>query len=517
MKLLIVDDEKITRNGLMNAIDWNSLQITELYEAENGKEGVRLAFLHHPEIILTDVRMPQIDGIQMAKEIRHAFPDTIVIFMSGYSDKEYLKAAIRLNAVNYVEKPLNLEEVKEAVLDATKRVAHMDLFQKSTNFQTLEHESQLALLLTHAPSSKEEIQTFLKNFPLQEFSLQKSTFTSIILQFQNTVFEFSEPEFIPIQEKIGRMLEPYHLREIHVPKHNQHLCYFLYGPRPSNAVLYAIAQKIQSAFSPLWQSVIAVGDSQSDIYHAYNSYLSAVILLQRGFFCDTNVMFQNDICDSKNSALITDFSADFTDSLSTRKQDAAFTILSKLLAQFRQSSTLLPSQVKDVYYKLFLLLQNAAQHMQLTSFLLEEEVSIWDMISTAPTLTELHRTLVEKTEEYFSLLSQRGPSNQMIFNIKNFIHQNYQNDSLSVKSVSDYVMRSSPYVCTFFKAETGQTLNQYITDYRIKKALLLLEDSRYKIAEVAAKVGYSDVNYFGKIFKKAVGLSPSEYRGQSPK
>ena len=102
----------------------------------------------------------------------------------------------------------------------------------------------------------------------------------------------------------------------------------------------------------------------------------------------------------------------------------------------------------------------------------------------------------------------------MIFTIKEFIHQNYQNESLSVKSISDHVMRSAPYVCTFFKSETGQTLNQYITEYRVEKARSLLEDPRYKITDVAEKVGYLDVNYFGKIFKKTVGLSPSEYRGK---
>ena len=83
---------------------------------------------------------------------------------------------------------------------------------------------------------------------------------------------------------------------------------------------------------------------------------------------------------------------------------------------------------------------------------------------------------------------------------------------LSVKTISDHVHRSTSYVCTIFKAETDQTLNQFITEYRIEKAKRLLEDPCSKISDISSKVGYTDGNYFSKSFKKYVGLSPSEYR-----
>ena len=89
MKLLIVDDEELTRTGLISSIDWDSLGITE--------------------IILCDVRMPRMTGIAMLERLEKFLPDSIPIFMSGYSDKEYLKAAIKLKAINYIEKPLHPE------------------------------------------------------------------------------------------------------------------------------------------------------------------------------------------------------------------------------------------------------------------------------------------------------------------------------------------------------------------------------------------------------------------------
>ena len=125
MKLLIVDDEMLTRTGLISSISWENLGIDEVYEASDGIEGLKMAEKHKPEIILSDVRMPRMNGIDMLYKVRENAPDTVFIFMSGYSDKEYLKAAIKLRAVNYVEKPLDLVEIEQAVRTAGKKATVM--------------------------------------------------------------------------------------------------------------------------------------------------------------------------------------------------------------------------------------------------------------------------------------------------------------------------------------------------------------------------------------------------------
>ena len=114
MKLLIVDDEELTRTGLISAIDWKSLGIDQIIQADDGIHGLEQARLYKPEIILCDVRMPRMNGITMLERLEKLLPDSVPVFMSGYSDKEYLKAAIRLKAVSYIEKPLNPSEVSQA-------------------------------------------------------------------------------------------------------------------------------------------------------------------------------------------------------------------------------------------------------------------------------------------------------------------------------------------------------------------------------------------------------------------
>lgn len=120
-KALIVDDEELTRDGIRASINWDSFQIDTVLEAQDGREGLELAEKYKPEVVLTDVRMPQMNGTEMVEKLRKFLPETGVIFMSGYSDKEYLMAAIRYKAVRYVEKPLDLLELEDAIREALEQ------------------------------------------------------------------------------------------------------------------------------------------------------------------------------------------------------------------------------------------------------------------------------------------------------------------------------------------------------------------------------------------------------------
>ena len=121
MKLLIADDELLTREGLASSIDWESLGIHQIFQADDGLRALHIAKLQEPDIILSDIRMPRMNGIELVEKLTELLPDTSIIFMSGYSDKEYLKAAIKLKAIDYVEKPLNPEEVQKTVAEAIRR------------------------------------------------------------------------------------------------------------------------------------------------------------------------------------------------------------------------------------------------------------------------------------------------------------------------------------------------------------------------------------------------------------
>lgn len=122
IRLLVVDDESATRNGIIRHLDWRQLGVGLVEEARDGLEGLEIARLLHPDIVISDIRMPGMNGVEFTTHIRDLYPECKIIFLSGYSDKEYLKAAIQLGAINYIEKPINIDELQETVKRAVELV-----------------------------------------------------------------------------------------------------------------------------------------------------------------------------------------------------------------------------------------------------------------------------------------------------------------------------------------------------------------------------------------------------------
>nr|3CU5_A Chain A, Two component transcriptional regulator, AraC family [Lachnoclostridium phytofermentans ISDg]3CU5_B Chain B, Two component transcriptional regulator, AraC family [Lachnoclostridium phytofermentans ISDg] len=131
LRILIVDDEKLTRDGLIANINWKALSFDQIDQADDGINAIQIALKHPPNVLLTDVRMPRMDGIELVDNILKLYPDCSVIFMSGYSDKEYLKAAIKFRAIRYVEKPIDPSEIMDALKQSIQTVLQHQAQQDS--------------------------------------------------------------------------------------------------------------------------------------------------------------------------------------------------------------------------------------------------------------------------------------------------------------------------------------------------------------------------------------------------
>lgn len=122
INLLIVEDEQVIRNGLEKHVPWKALGVDMVRTAENAEEGIKICENYQPDIIVSDIKMPGMNGVELCRLFREKFVQCEIIFISGYSDKEYLKAAIALGAVNYVEKPIDISELSQAVQKAVENV-----------------------------------------------------------------------------------------------------------------------------------------------------------------------------------------------------------------------------------------------------------------------------------------------------------------------------------------------------------------------------------------------------------
>ncbi|MBO5246569.1 MAG: response regulator [Eubacterium sp.] len=513
MHILIADDEELTRKGLISSIDWTALGINKLDSADDGIHALACAKASMPDILLTDVRMPRMNGIDLAKRLREMSPDCPIIFMSGYSDKEYLKAAIHLKAVSYVEKPFDIAELTNALTEAVSSVRKHQLQAESNLFFLRETHSKLALALTlpgvtHAPdSASEEIFHHLS---------QNQFFTTMIIRADQQFFRMSDELLHEFFTRLNQCLQSYHMEELHTMKHAEYMILHLYSAKKADArTLQLICQQIRDILLTYYKEnfQIVLGDTVKGMEQVYESYNNAVLLLQSSFFApEQNIYTPYETGTQVTSAYLSQLPEQFAQLLSEKNPSTAQDFCDALSVSLHGNRNLLPNQARDLYYKLFLALLDAQHEAKISSF---GEISLQsplEQINNCTNYEQLHTLFTAAVNQYFDLLKTQQTDSSTLFLIKDYISTNYSDDNLSIKAISEHVHLSSSYLCTVFKTETGQTLNQYLTNFRIEKAKQLLADPRNKVNEVAIQVGYSDCNYFGKTFKKVVGLSPSEYR-----
>lgn len=514
MKLLIVDDEELTRDGLIHSINWKSLGIDTIYEADDGFNGLALAKQHAPEIILSDVRMPRMDGIEMAHKIREIMPDCSIIFMSGFSDKSYLKAAIRLKAISYVEKPIDPIEIEDSVKEAMSNHKLL-LFNKQSAVNNKQDTiSKLALKLIY--SNHDNITSYEDTFSLLGFSLKNIlSFTTLIIKVVNKNITISDIAINEIVSNLNSALKLYNIELIYGIKQEEYIvCHLFSYDKLEQHTLIKLTQRFSESLKDKYPHFISLGKIVNSVQKVFESYNGAIILMHSSFFYQYNTVLFNEPENVASTVLIpSELVSNFAEALLQRNKNNVQILLEKLKSILVNNKAILVNHVKDVYYKLFLELNASANSFHI-SISADSSESILDYVSNSSTIFELHAMLEDKINHFFKSFEDENRDNSTVFLIKEYIGQNYHNENLSIQDISKHVFLSSSYVCTVFKTETGKTLNQFLTEYRIEKAKKLLMDSRYKITDISAKVGYNDGNYFGKSFKKLVGLSPSEFREQ---
>lgn len=513
MKLLIADDEKLTREGIRGGLNTEALGISEVFLADDGVNALELARSVHPDIILTDVRMPRMTGVEMAEILLKERPQTVVIFMSAYSDKEYLKAAIKLKAVSYVEKPLHMDELEAALKEAAEYCRANHAIRDAARLQERDKKSQLALFLTSGDTAGDP-KTRKLGTQIAPPITSRTRFAVMIIDFLTPVSELSQERLQAVDEQFQEFLGRLGLSLLSLLKGDHYSINFFYGPgHPNTKNLLSCAEFMREQLHGLCHFFISIGPSVSSMEHAFYSFQTAKDLLKESFFfdCDSIITAPRTSSSAPSDA---DLFTSFALALSEKNESQALKLAASLADSIAGNTSLSPSQARALYFRYLGKLDEIciSNHISLWQREGLELESIWDGIMHCVTLKDLNQLLCDKVQLYFECLHSNQEEHPVIFQIKEYIHQSYALPTLSVPDVSAYVHLSSNYVCTLFKNETGQTLNQYLTDYRIKMSKQFLSDPRYKISDISAKVGYSDGNYYSKAFRKIVGLSPSEYR-----
>lgn len=506
MNLLLVDDEYHVRKKLLDKIDWKALGIARVLEAGDGEQGYEIAGHVKIDILISDIRMPRMDGIEMAAAIRELYPDCVILFLSGYSDKEYLRSAISLHALSYIDKPVSPEQVIAAVKEAVSYCSNL----QNSAFASKIKEARLVRLLCVPKPDAGQLSSLLQDCSLSLLHFADSR--TILIQILSG-------DGIPsgLTDKLGGLLTHSGLRYISGDHHDNILVIHLLSDKEKlvSSLTEPFFQSLFQRASYLLKNTsyfIAVGVIAENIQEIYHSYQSAVISLQQNFFLGMNsVSFAGP---SVSPEFVPDesFRRGLLGSVKQNDPGTCFLLLQSLYESYQQHPAGLISVVRENYYGI---LSQLFQHCLIHHFTFPSASNqqLWDVISSAATLRELHTIAVNLYQSYFDFIRTNESRLSVSGKLKKLIEENYGNPGLGLQFLSERLKLSQSYISQLFKQETGTTINQYIISYRIDMASSLLLKSDQKISDIAGCCGFTDQNYFTKLFKKYTGMTPSAYRG----
>lgn len=535
-KIMLVDDEEEVRLSIQKKIKWADLGFELVGDAENGEDGLEKAEILKPDVVLTDIRMPYVDGLTMSMKLKELNPAIRIIIFSGYDDFEYAKQAISLNVIEYILKPVNVEELTE-ILTRVKETLdkEMDMRRdmaalRKNQIQSLPilREQFLNQLVRGRLSSKE-----LENVNWELYDLKidpEKVFTVAVLQFQA---EKRGEEFTPFQKDWE--LIPLAVQNIAEERLQLWGEYYGFWNSGYFVVLAPISdEQTMESFLRCLNEIcklcrhflhlnvtVGVGTPVKGYSHLRIPYTQAKAALTYGSPEDetSQVLYISDV--EPESRKVTHL----------RLSDAAE---AQLLSTLKVGSQ---ENIADTIRELLEPVSNQAMPMQQHRGYLMGIMNILDELSYQYSLN-LEGILLGESEYYETLLAFRNAddleqwmtkvfqnlgmeiqdrrensSKAAVREAKEYVQQNYMDPALSVERISQQLHISPSYFSTLFKKETGESYVSYLTNVRLQKAAELLKETDDKTYMVAEQVGYSETNYFSYVFKKKYGVSPTKYRG----
>lgn len=506
MRLLIADDEQHMRQRLLTKMNWTSLGITEVILCEDGDLALQEIERTAIDILLTDIRMARMDGITLARKALQINPNIKIIIISAYDDKEYLKSAIDLHVVDYLEKPFSLLEAEEAV---GRAVSDIEANRKLMAEQSLGHLlalSQLANLLCKPLPA---------DFVLDEWISRKAIQFSNHLYYATLILQYSlesDEEWLTtdLYKQLYELLESDCCSLLITMAKEQTLLFHV--GYDQDGELTHLAETFYDKLSSLLPAPIhlSVGHPVCTLDLLYQSYQEATLMTEQHFFCDEPILYhynqEGSPYDFSDQDLI-----NFQKYLKNREKEACRHFIETLYDQITRCKKTPVRKIKNYYFQLILTIIEGIPSLNRYR-IGDEQQYLWEIIFCLDNLKKLNDYTMELLDACFSNKQTEASLNETISQIIDFIKENVANPKLSLQDIAKAHYMSVPYLCTYFKEKTGKTIKTYLTECRMALASDLLLNTDLRIAEVSEMTGYSDQNYFTKRFSRHYSVTPSQYR-----
>ncbi|KOR89484.1 response regulator [Paenibacillus solani] len=525
IRLCIIDDIKSVVDGL-TAMNWEEQGIQVAGVSSNGEDGLKLINELQPDLIITDIRMPRMDGLSMLRAVLEENRSCKVILISGYADFEYAQQAVQLGAFDFVVKPFSEEDIMSAVLRAkaeimeekSKLLSLRELENKLRESMPVLRQEYFALLVSHRTSWEEAS----GRWDFLNIELEPRGFVVMLIEidrFREQVAEQSIREMELIRFSLLNIMQEtlaeYACRVVFRARHDRYLA-VLNDTGPSSPIEIAEQCCRNIEHYTKFTVSVGVGGRVEEISELPDSYRQAHRALSHHLFTEGNAaIMYNDIHQSgSQEPLALEYKDELLLALRSGNVDRTNTILSTISETLQK---LISRQNPD--YLLSLYDELAASAIR-TFYEMVPYSDIQPLIqrfragqgTTGVPLASLQRQLLVLCTEGAELVRRNSLSEgqKVIYKAIDYIKRRLSED-ITVGDCAAHVHLSASYFSSLFKQVTGMTVTQYMTSERIQKARLLLVEGA-QVQEVAAAVGYEERRYFSEMFKKITGQTPSEFR-----
>jgi len=388
---------------------------------------------------------------------------------------------------------------------------------QNESLDAMQKSMKLATLLTKPYlDNKEQIKQLGETLSIRT----DNRLITYIVQISDNIRETTDVSPFAMDFKL--YLESLNLTLLYVVLHHNYHVFFILGSTAHSPLSQKeIETTLLSRFRHTTYFYIGKGAKSTGIPKAFSSYTSAVVALQSSFFFPPATILSAPDSTTHGEAPYEEADLNsykhFEEMLLERREKEVNALVEQLYQFYHKNRFALPSQAKGLYFRLLMTLYDAASSLSIYSFLEythipQGEKQIMEALDACFSYDDLHHLFALGITEYFDAYKNADNKSSTINLIKDYISKHYMREALTIKEISDYAHLSLSYMCTYFKNQTGLTLNQYITEYRMKKAMQLLKDPRNQITDISAQVGYNNGNYFSKSFKKYTGMTPSGFR-----
>jgi two-component system response regulator YesN len=521
-KVFFVEDEIITREGIRDNVDWQASGFEFCGEAADGEMALPLLRTAQPDVLITDIKMPFMDGLQLSKIVRERMPWVKIIILSGHDEFEYARQAINLGVTDYLLKPVTVQKLQNVL---RKLTVQLDKEKKEQdNLKKLQEqveenramlcEKLLFKLVVGAISPTDAIE----KGQMLGLDLIARVYLVVILkiELEDRTEQYDYDEFQRVQGVITGLVEKN--PDIFMLKRDWgDSILIMKGGTPEylEEERDLLLEEIQQAVAETrYQLTIGVGASQKRIADICQSFVEALAHIQN-LTGENKPNFNQSV--EQTELLKVDKSAveNYLHSGTKDKFDEFFNAYLRPLGETALKSNLIKNYIfVDVILAVAKLVNDLGGEIDK---IIPELNSIELVMSSIKTIEQLR-------EQAYKILSSAlayrdsQPNSQyknLIRQAKKYIEQHYTNPELSLNEVAVQVNLSASHFSVVFSQETGQTFKEYLTEMRIGKAKELLRMTSLRSADIAYQVGYNDPHYFSSVFKKNTGLSPIEFRSQA--